>query len=113
MANKVVFLSVAPFTLLTVHLVTLLKLFIWSEVLRVETKVRSDVVSQIPGLVFIMHHKEQCKLPLHVTPLPIGTLPTLQSPRPAYHQRPQKAAVQILNINKHLIRIKSNTSTPA
>lgn len=82
------------------HLVALLKVFIRLEGSRVNAKVGSDVVVQVPGLVFIVHHKEQRKLIVHVASLSVGPLTTLQSTGPTYHQRPQETTVQILSINK-------------
>ncbi|KAF3840792.1 hypothetical protein F7725_006654 [Dissostichus mawsoni] len=66
----------------------------------VSTEVCFDVLVQVPGLVFVMHHKEQSELLLHVIPQSVGPLASLQSPRPADHQRPQKTTVQILKINR-------------
>lgn len=114
---KTVLLFVPPPPLLlslTVHHVTLLKVFFWHEGIRVDAEVRSDVVVQVPGLVFIMHHKEQSKLLLHVNPLSVGPI-AAKSTGPAYHQRPQETTVQILNINKwtrSVTKIYCNTLSP-
>ncbi len=87
-------------SLLTVHQVTLLKIVVWLKGSRVDAEVRSDVVVQVPGLVFIVYHKEQSKLLVHVTPLSVGPIAVTQCAAPADNQRPQETAVQILNINK-------------
>lgn len=98
--DKKVLLSLPLFLSLTVHHVTLLKVLVWHEGIWVDAEVCFDVVVQVPGLVFIMHHKEQSKLLLHVNPLSVGPLTALQCTGPAYHQRPQETTEQILNINK-------------
>lgn len=98
--DRTALLSVPVFSFLTVHHVTLLKLFVPREVTRVDAEVRPDIVIQVPGLVFIMHHKEQSKLFFHIIPLSIGTVAALQSTLPAYYQSPKKTTVQILYINR-------------
>lgn len=74
------------------HHVTLLKPFVQHYRIRVVIEVFSNVVLQVPGLVFIMHHEEQRKLLIHVSPLSVGALAS-QSTRPANDQRPQETAV--------------------
>lgn len=90
----VIFLS------LTMHHVALPEVFVWPEALWADAQVFPDVIRLVPGLVFIMHHEEESKLDLHITPLSVGPLTAAQSTRPAYHQRPEEATVQILAINK-------------
>lgn len=81
--------------LLTMHHVALPKTFIEHYRIGRNVEVFSNVVVQVPGLVFIVHHEEQSKLLFHISPLSVGALAS-QSARPANDQRPQQTAVQVL-----------------
>lgn len=79
------------------HHVTLLKTVIEVYIIRFSIKVFSNVVVQVPGLIFIVHHEEQSKLLFHVSPLSVGALAS-QGARPANHQGPQETAIQVLEM---------------
>lgn len=88
---------------LTVHHITLLKTFIAVYIMRFNIKVISNVVVQVPGLVFIVHHEEQSKFLFHVSPSSVGSL-ALQGARPANDQRPQETAIQVLEMWKMIVK---------
>lgn len=95
---------------LTVHHVTLVEAFIERGRLVRRVEVFPNVVLQVPGLVLIVHHEEQSKLLFHISPLPVGALPS-QSARPANDQRPQETAVQVLGARKITVRSASFVAT--
>lgn len=84
---------------LTVHHVTLVETFIEHRRPVANVEVFSNVVLQVPGLVFIVHHEEQSELLFHISPPSVGALPS-QSAWPANDQRPQQTAVQVLETGK-------------
>lgn len=84
---------------LTVHQVTLVETCIERGRVVGNVEVFSNVVFEVPGLVFIVHHEEQSKLLVHISPLSVGALPS-QSAWPANDQRPQETAVQVLETCK-------------
>lgn len=82
---------------LTVHHVAFQKTVILVKIMWFNIEVVLNVFVQVPGLVFIVHHKEQRKLLVHISPLSLGAL-SFQGARSANDQRPQETAIQVLEM---------------